>query len=485
MNYISLVFFIFLLLFFIIYHCIPPKKRYIVLFIGSYIFYGYANPKMLLALILITSISYVGGLAINKWHNRLSYSIPFILEILVLFIFKYINFTINSINWLMNNLSLHAHLNINWNLALPIGLSFIIFQSCTYLSDVYRKNFKIEKNIIKYAAFVAFFPTILSGPIQKARNLLPQINNPKKFELEDGKQGTMLFIWGLFEKIMIANNLSALSNSILNNYINHSSFEVLIGAIAFSLYIYADFSSYSDMARGISRLLGIDVGKNFNNPYLSKSISEFWNRWHISLNEWFIENIYIPLGGNRKGKLRKYINILIVFLISGLWHGAYWHFVVWGLLNGVFSIIGQIIKPLKSKIYNRIKIDEEVESIVFIKRAIVFYLITLTWVFFNKDISVALEICKKIVLFDYLSLFDPNILSIFINNVNTFILILMITLFCIIQIKRQNEEKVYEKYSRQPFIFQCLVLAIIICVCIFGSFSTTNNVDNSFLYFNF
>ena len=195
---------------------------------------------------------------------------------------------------------------------LPVGLSFIIFQTCTYLGDVYKKNIPAEKNILRYTAFVAFFPTILAGPIQKSRNLLPQLQKPI-FNEEQAKKGTILFAWGLFEKVVIANRLLIIVNRIFNDYINYNSAYYIIAGICFSLYIYADFSSYSDMARGVAMIMGIQIEKNFNNPYLACTTSEFWNRWHISLNNWFIEYVYIPLGGNRKGKVTKYRNTMIVF----------------------------------------------------------------------------------------------------------------------------------------------------------------------------
>lgn len=341
---------------------------------------------MLLVLIVVTTISYIGGLVLEKYKQRSLYVFFFTLEILILAFFKYTLFLVEKINNASNILFSHQVLNINWNIALPIGLSFMIFQACTYLSDIYRNKMSVEKNVIKFAAFVAFFPTILSSPIQKSRLLLPQISTPKSFNYEDAKLGTLLFVWGAFEKIMVANKLSIIYNTIIPDYANRTSAELLLGTISFSLYIYADFSSYSDMARGVSKLLGIDIGKNFNNPYLSQSTAEFWNRWHISLNEWFIENVYIPLGGNRKGIIRRYINMIAVFFISGLWHGANWHFVLWGLINGLFAIIGLIVKPLKQKLYKLFNVNEKLESIVFIRRCIVFYLINLTWVFFTSSV---------------------------------------------------------------------------------------------------
>lgn len=485
MNYLTLYFLGFLVVFLAVYYMIPARYRYIVIFIGSYIFYGSGHPEMLATLIGITAVSYIGGMIIEKKQSKKAFIISFGLEILTLIFFKYTGFLVENINLIQELLGLDSRLDFEWNLVLPVGLSFIVFQTCSYLSEVYHGKIKAEKNFIRYAAYAAFFPTVLSGPIQKARNLLPQIKMPAAFEYEQAQKGIILFAWGAFEKILVANNLSIIVTGILDNYLMRTSMELLIGACCFSLYIYADFNAYSDMARGVAKLLGIDVGRNFYNPYFSTTTSEFWGRWHASLNRWFVENLYIPLGGNRKGTARKYLNILIVFLVSGLWHGAQWHFVIWGLLNGILVITGQMIKPAKDRIYQKIKVSEDVESIVFLKRFIVFVLITMTWMVFRSDVMDAFEICKRIVLFDFVSIFNPALLSIAGTATTTFVTAVVTIAFCLVQSYRQNESEVYVTYKEQPFVFQCLLLSIIICMCIFGACNVASYVDAQFLYFQF
>lgn len=485
MNYMSLVFYAFICIFLIIYYMIPQKYRYIVVAVGSYIFYGYANIRMLIALLAITIFTYIGGLLIEKKKSKAIYVLFFALSILVLMGFKYTNFIIHNINWIASKTTLNIGPLSQIDILVPIGLSFIIFQTCTYLGDVYKKNIAAEKNIVMYAAFVAFFPTVLSGPIQKARELLPQIKTPEAFDAEQAKKGTILFIWGLFEKAMVANKLLIIVNMVFDDYTSYNSAYYIVAGICFSLYIYADFSSYSDMARGISMIMGIKICKNFNNPYLSKTTSEFWNRWHMSLNSWFVEYIYIPLGGNRKGKIRKYINIFIVFLISGIWHGANYHFIVWGILNGILVIIGQITKSLKQKIYRFVHVSEEVESVVFCKKIIVFWLITLTWIFFNNGVYESVYIVKNMILFNPINFFDQNLLSITGTTATTFMTLLSTIFFAVIQIKRQNERMEYIKYLKQPFVFQVMVMACLICVCIFAICSTEADVNSQFLYFQF
>lgn len=468
MNFLSLSFYAFIPLFLIIYHGIPRQYRYLGIFAGSYLFYGFANIKLLSVLVVITAITYIGGIIIEKKRCKLSLATFFFADLLILVGFKYLKFAIAPEDFI-----------------LPAGLSFLVFQSCTYLTDIYRRNIKAEKNIIKYASFVAFFPTVLSGPIQKARELLPQISQPASFDAERAKKGTILFIWGLFEKILVANRLLIISNTVFGDYTRYSSAYYVVAAISFSLYIYADFLSYSDMARGIAMLMGIQIGRNFNNPYLSCTTSEFWSRWHTSLNSWFIENIYIPLGGNRKGRLRKYVNVFIVFLISGLWHGADYHFAVWGIVNGILVILGQIIKPLKAKIYQKIKIDENLESIKFCKRAIVFWLISLTWVFFSNGVMASLKILKQLILLNPVSFFDQKLLSISGTAAATFVTVICAYIFCRIQVKRQHEAEAYNTFSKQPVLFQTAVLGILICACIFAVCATDAAINTQFLYFQF
>lgn len=485
MNYVSLSFYAFLPLFLIAYYIVPQKYRYIVITIGSYIFYGYTSIRMLIVLSAITVISYFGGLVIEKKRTRLVYAVFFVLNILILAFFKYSIFALENIGALMNQMGMSAVQLIQPDILLPVGLSFIIFQVCTYFGDIYKNNIEAERNILRYAAFVAFFPTVLSGPIQKARDLMPQIKTPGAFDYEQAKKGTILFVWGLFEKIVVANRLLLVTNRVFQDYTSYNSAYYIIAGICFSLYIYADFSSYSDMARGISKIMGIRIGKNFNNPYLSRTTSEFWNRWHISLNSWFIEYVYIPLGGNRKGKTRKYVNVFIVFLLSGLWHGASYHFIVWGTVNGILVIIGQILKPAKDKAYSRLGIDQNLGSIVLCKRLIVFWLITLTWVFFNNGLNASFHIISNMVFFNPFHFFDENLLFIDGNIVSSFVTMVATVLFSIVQTKRQNESVEYRKYRNQPYLFQLLVMAALICTCILASCTTDAAVNSQFLYFQF
>lgn len=488
MNFISITFLVFFLVFFCIYYLVPKKYRYVILAVGSYLFYGWGNIGVIGILFLTTIITYTGGGILARQSSKKIYVLFFSMNLLVLLIFKYLNFLIENANRICGMFGSGDLLGSIPNLILPIGLSFYIFQSITYLGDVYRGRIKAERNFLRYSAFVAFFPSILSGPIQKARILLPQIAEPHDFDSERAIKGFILFVWGLFQKIAVANNLAVIVNTVFDNYNSYDKTNTayfIVAALSFSVYIYADFSSYSDMARGIAKILGIEIGRNFSNPYLSVSCSEFWRRWHISLNEWLTEYVYIPLGGNRRGTIRKYVNVFLVFLISGIWHGASWNFVLWGAVNGIFVIIGQLLRPVKKRVYAAIKVDEECESIITLRRIIVFWLITITWVFFRNNISTSLYIIKNIVLFYPVKLFEPALLTICGTEVRTFGTMTMVVIFGIIQYCRKDERKYYLKFRKQPIFMQCMVIAIIIYICIFKASAGSTTLNTQFLYFQF
>lgn len=488
MNFISTVFLVFFPIFTSIYYLTPKKYRYIILAIGGYIFYGWGNISVICILLLTTIITYTGGSILAKRRSKKIYVIFFLMNLSVLIIYKYTNFFVENVN---NIFEIFGRKDLFGNIpdfVLPIGLSFYIFQSTTYLGDVYRGKIRPEKNFIRYSAFVAFFPVILSGPIQKARELLPQIETPRDFNSERAIKGFILFVWGLFQKIVVGNNLAVIVNSVFGSYDSYDRTNTayfIVASLSFSIYIYADFSSYSDMARGIAKVLGIEINKNFNNPYLSTSCSEFWRRWHISLNEWLMENIYIPLGGNRRGEVRKYVNIFLVFLISGIWHGASWHFIFWGVVNGIFVITGQLVRPFKKRIYTAVKVDEECECIVILRRIIVFWLITITWIFFKNSISTSFFIIKNIVLFYPVKLFVPELLTVCGTEVKTLTTMIMVVVFGIIQYCRKDEKKYYLKFRKQPVFMQCMVLAVIMYICLFSASAGSTTLNTQFLYFQF
>jgi len=331
----------------LIYFLIPHKVRYIWLLITSYYFYMCWNAKYALILLFSTTITYVAGLLIEKANKikdekrskkwkKVFVTISFVINLLILFLFKYFDFAVENINSILILFNMKV-LSPSFDVVLPVGISFYIFQALSYTVDVYRKDVHVEKNFFKYALFVSFFPQLVAGPIERSKNLLKQIHERHYFDGQRVKDGLLLMIWGGFQKIVIADRVAIVVNTVFNNFPEYGGMYIVVAAILFAIQIYCDFAGYSTIAMGSAKVMGFELMENFNAPYFSTSVSEFWRRWHISLSSWFKDYLYIPLGGNRKGKTRKYINLMIVFIVSGLWHGAQWSFVIWGALNRCFS----------------------------------------------------------------------------------------------------------------------------------------------------
>ncbi|MEY8375132.1 MBOAT family O-acyltransferase [Lachnospiraceae bacterium 56-18] len=333
MLFNSIQFVIFLPFVILIFYILPAKYRYLGLLIASYYFYMCWNVKYTFLLFMSTFITYMSGILIEKTNKikmkKVWVTVSFLLNLSILIFFKYFNFILESINVVLDLLEIQFKF-LEYNIILPVGISFYIFQALSYTMDVYRGEIKAEKNMGKYALFVSFFPQLVAGPIERSKNLLNQINNINKFNYKKIKNGFLLSLWGFFQKIVIADRLAILVNEVYGNYEKYEGFQIFIATVFFAIQIYCDFAGYSNIAIGVAQMMGFQLMQNFKQPYFSKSVAEFWRRWHISLSSWFKDYLYIPLGGNKKGKIRKYMNIMIVFLISGFWHGANWTYILWG-----------------------------------------------------------------------------------------------------------------------------------------------------------
>ena len=328
MLFNSMAYAIFLPLVFIIYWCIPSKYRWILLLGASYYFYMSWNPKYVVIIAFTTAVSYLCALALEKVSSQpLRKIIVFIALMLclgVLFIFKYYNFTLKTISHFISFEPKYL------DFLLPVGISFYTFQTLSYVIDVYRKEIKAEKHFGIYATFVSFFPQLVAGPIERSGNLLPQIKEKHVFDIEKARYGIWLIVWGVFKKVIVADNLAVFVDQVYGDVYSYSGFSLVLATLFFTFQIYCDFSGYSDIARGSANLFGIELMENFKSPYFSESVKDFWSRWHISLSSWFRDYLYIPMGGNRVGTIRNCFNVLVTFLVSGLWHGASWNFVIWG-----------------------------------------------------------------------------------------------------------------------------------------------------------
>ena len=371
---------IFLILVFTIYWTIPNRFRWLILLGASYFFYMCWNVKYIGLIVGTTFVSYLAARMIEGTENRkikkLVLTGTFIVCIGVLLFFKYFNFLSQSITTVLNkgfNLGADA---ILVNVLLPVGISFYTFQTLSYVVDVYRGR-EAEHHFGKYAAFIAFFPQLVAGPIERTDNLLPQIKADHKFDYDRASYGLKLMAWGYFKKIAIADTISKFVSPVFDNPTNYTGFALLLSACLFSIEIYCDFSGYSDIAKGSAKLLDIDLMDNFKSPYFSQSVKEFWSRWHISLSTWFKDYLYIPLGGNRCSKLRNSINVLITFLVSGLWHGANWTFVAWGGIHGLAQVLENLLIPKKYK--------NSTGLLRWIRFFLVFVFATIAWVLFASN----------------------------------------------------------------------------------------------------
>ena len=354
----------------IAYFIVPKKFRNLILFISSMIFYFYGEPKYVFLMLFTILTAYIGAILIEKYEETKLKKIFLIVTIGIslslLGIFKYSDFIISNINNLLNtNLSL-------LRLALPIGISFYTFQVISYVVDVYRGKVKVQKNFLKLATYVSLFPQLIAGPIVRYETIESELDN-RKHSFENFSYGATRFVLGLSKKVLIANSLGELCNVFLNTNEKSIIFYWIYG-IAYSLQIYFDFSAYSDMAIGLGRIFGFHFLENFNYPYISKSITEFWRRWHISLGTWFKDYVYIPLGGNREGKLKLLRNIFIVWFLTGFWHGANWTFIIWGLLFGIILIIEKLFLG---------KILEKLPKIV--QRIYVLFIVMISFIIFNAE----------------------------------------------------------------------------------------------------
>ncbi len=388
MFFNSLEFLLFFPFVTLLYFIIPHKFRYLWLLLASYYFYMCWNPKYALLMALSTVITFFSGVLIHKSKTTLAkkYCVAgsFISNLAILFFFKYFNFTSNVIEAVLNRIGIGYDVP-TLSLLLPVGISFYTFQALSYTLDIYRGDLKPEKNIAKYALFVSFFPQLVAGPIERSKNLLPQFDEVHKFDFARVKSGLQLMLWGLFQKMVIADRAAIFVNEVYNNIYNYNGIIVVSASVFFAFQIYCDFAGYSNIAIGAARVLGFNLMNNFNNPYFAVSIPEFWKRWHISLTSWFRDYLYIPLGGNRKGNLRKYINIAIVFIVSGLWHGASLNFVLWGIIHAVMQIASLITEKKRSVIRKKI-IPEKIKGIYSAFRVLItFGLVCFSWVFFRAN----------------------------------------------------------------------------------------------------
>ncbi len=349
------------------------------LLVASYYFYMNWEPAYALLLLTSTTVTYLAALGIGHFKEKHKKKIclvsSLIINLSILFLFKYFNFLASNIEAVLQASGLAMNIP-RFGLLLPVGISFYTFQALGYSIDVYKGTVKVEKDFFTYALFVSFFPQLVAGPIERSKNLLPQFKQQHRFDYDAVMAGVKLMVWGFFMKLVLADRCGLYVDSIFNNVDKHNGGSYLVASLLFPFQIYGDFAGYSLIAIGVARVLGFRLMENFHRPYFASSVGEFWHRWHISLSTWFKDYVYIPLGGNRVGKLRNYFNLLVTFVVSGIWHGANWTFFLWGTLHGILLCIEKAFGISKQK-YTGIK--------KFFHWACTFVLVCLAWILFRAN----------------------------------------------------------------------------------------------------
>lgn len=490
MLFNSLSFLVFFPLCISVFFIVPKKARAYWLLLCSLFFYMCWNAAYVLLLISSILITYGAGRLIEKYNDsgkrkNLIVFISVFLNLSILFVFKYLNFFLDTFSKLTKSES------ISVSLLLPVGISFYTFQAIGYTIDVYRGE-KAERNIVKYALFVSFFPQLVAGPIERSGNLLKRINELESIDVinrEDIVKGSYTMLYGYFMKMMIADRAAILVDTVYNceTYGQYRGLEVLVAAVLFSIQIYCDFAGYTYIAIGAARVMGFKLCDNFNTPYLSVSIKDFWDRWHMSLSTWFRDYLYFPLGGSRKGKLRKYINIFIVFAVSGLWHGASWHFVAWGVLHGVLRITGELTEKFREKLAIKTGYNREALLHTILRIILNFFTVTIAWMFFRAEsTNQAIELIKNMFTgFELKQFAGETILNLGLDGKEMTVLLLFILLMIIIDVrKRRNKDTLSTLMGCNDWVQFAIFFFGIIAVVIFGIYGASYNAA-SFIYFQF
>jgi alginate O-acetyltransferase complex protein AlgI len=403
MFFNSLTFAIFLPLVFILYWFVFSKTKSTqnaFLVVVSYYFYSCWDFRFLFLLLFSTVLCYYTGIQIEKNtqgnKRKFWFWLSVIFNLGFLAIFKYYNFFAVSFSEALNNIGLHSS-PLLLDVILPVGISFYTFHGLSYVIDIYYKRIQSEKKVIDYALFVSYFPLLVAGPIERATHLLPQVKLKRNFDFEKAKEGIYQIIWGLVKKVVIADTCASYANAIFDNYTSMNSLSLLLGAVYFAFQIYGDFSGYSDMALGMSKLFGLDLLRNFNYPYFSRDIAEFWRRWHISLSSWFRDYLYIPLGGSRGSKIKQVRNVFVIFVVSGFWHGANWTFLAWGFINALYFLPSLLLGTNRNNMETA-ELHWDRNSIkTFFDILATFLLSCLAWIFFRANtISIAFDYIRRI-----------------------------------------------------------------------------------------
>ncbi len=483
-----------------IYFIIPRNVKYIWLLAASYYFYMGWNPKYALLIMLSTIFTWITGLGISFFRakdgknsillQKMCIAVCCSVNLGILAFFKYFDFILGNINAVMGRIGLQI-IEKPFDIVLPVGISFYTFQALSYIVDVYRGTVEVEKNIAKYALFVSFFPQLVAGPIERTGNLLKQINDiPNNKLLNYGRitNGLICMLYGYFLKMVIADRISLMVDCVFDTWFIYGTVELVSAAVGFAIQIYCDFSSYSMIAIGAAQVMGFELMENFAAPYYARTIKEFWRCWHISLSSWFRDYVYIPLGGNRCSKGRQYFNLMVTFLASGLWHGANWTFVFWGGIHGIYQIIGEVLRPVKDKLYPLIGIRMNTISYRIGQVIVTFVLTDIAWIFFRADnIASALGYIRNMFTrWNPWAIADKTLYNIGLSNYEWNVLAVAMGLLIVADaVRRLRGKRIDAFLNTQGTLVKGIAIAfMLLMIGMFGQYGSGFDMKQ-FIYFQF
>ncbi len=492
MIFNSFEFLIFFPIVLVLHFVLPLKLRWIALLIASYYFYISWNPELIYLIVFTTIVSYASAIVINKSKSttvrKMWLTLTLVVCLGILFFYKYFNFLSTSVTEILRRFALPVN-DVTLDLILPVGISFYTFQTLSYVIDVYRGSIAPEYHFGYYALYVSFFPQLVAGPIERPENLLPPLKVKHVPEAENFREGLKIMVCGFFKKLVVADIIAPYVNSVFNAPTEANGLSIVAATCLFAVQIYCDFSGYTDIAIGCARIMGIRLMQNFNMPYMAKTIKEFWARWHISLSSWFRDYVYIPLGGNRCSSARQSFNVFVVFLLSGIWHGANWTFVLWGILHGVYQIIGKITLPHRKKICEKLHINRESKIYHWWERIVTFVLVGFAWIFFraNNLSDLGTLISKLFTDWSGVNYIKTAMSILDISGAEILLIVLAVFVMNFLDLLiMQNKDSIrFNSYDAKASVRDYSYVYLILCIAVAWFVLLANDGASSFIYFQF
>jgi len=492
MTFNSLHFLLFLPIVIILYYVIPHKFRWLVLLIASYYAYMSYNPWLIFLILATTIVSYLAGLFIPKIKNQAGKKallwVTIIVCLGILIFFKYFNFLLGSAISFLNLFSMNIK-SVAFDIILPVGISFYTFQTLSYVIDVYREKFEPEKHFGYFALYVSFFPQLVAGPIERPEKLIPQLREHHKLDANNLLAGLQLLLVGFFRKVVVADFCGVFVNNVFSDITSANTLAILVAGALFMVQLYCDFAGYSEIALGAAKMMGIDLTQNFDRPFTATTVQRLMRRWHITLTSWFTDYVYIPLGGNRKGKVRQVLNVLVVYLLCGLWHGANWTFVLWGLYMWLFMFIEGLIKEPVRNFAKKRNIDYHKPWIDVIRRIMVFMIAVFSTFFFRAESLSHIGVIYKQLFTSFgfgLDYFKASLTTLGMNALD----ILEIALILVIMLKLYDfaYDRSFIKQAddnRKMFYRSVTIISSIVVIALGWFILISNDSSSAFVYFQF